>query len=244
MAQLFIAVRSADPVAEARKIPQISNETLVEALGLQYPLEEFIMYNIVEGFLYQSKQSRVDKDTTMALRPDLGVQSEGQRMCQEYVLQRYTEDYEYRLKQLGGEEKKQLCDELIETLVSTDSMPKFNELFCDGLQQGEIAFKIANFNSQGCLELHEALLDKDRNVVSRAFKLQVFYTGEDQNEKPVWNGGNCYRTSTQRLQEVLASIGEEAVWLQIRERYNSKVSHVYRDTTTMSNGKCRCNRHG
>merc|ERR1712100_709733 len=132
---------------------------------------------------------------------------EGQSMCQEYILQRYTEDYEYRLKQMGGEEKKQLCDELVDKLLSTDDMSVFNELLGDGLRRGEITFQIANFNSQGCLELHEALLDKARTVVNRASKLQVFYTGEDLEQKPVWNGGNMYRTSTTRLQQVLTSIG-------------------------------------
>jgi hypothetical protein len=239
MVQLFLAVRSEDPVAEAKKMPKISDETLVNTLDLQYPLQEFLLYNIVEGFLYQSKQSRVDKDTTISLRPDLGVQSEGQGMCQEYILQRYSEDYEYRLKQMGGEEKKQLCDELVEKLLSTDSMPVFNELLGNGLQQGDIMFQIANFNSQGCLELHEALLDQDRAVVKRSLKLQVFYTGEDLDQNSVWNGGNMYRTSTTRLQQLLTSIGEEATWLQIQERYKSKVSHVYRE-----HGKCRCNRHG
>merc|ERR1719456_1349153 len=141
---------------------------------------------------------------------------------------------------MGGEEKKQLCDELIEKLLETDSMATFNTLLGEGIVRGEITFKIANFNSQGCIELHEALMDKAKTVTKRALKLQVFYTGEDADQKPVWNGGNMFRTSTTPLHQLLTSLHEETVWLQIQERYRSKVSHVYRGAA----GKCTCNRHG
>merc|ERR1719453_1602283 len=95
---LFMAIRREDAVNIVRSMPQISNETIAKALDLNYPLEEFMMYNIVEGFIYQSKQSRVDKDNGKMLRPDLGDRSVGQKMCHEYILSRYTEDYEARLK--------------------------------------------------------------------------------------------------------------------------------------------------
>eukprot|EP00401_Gymnodinium_catenatum_P000856 CAMPEP_0117515606 /NCGR_PEP_ID=MMETSP0784-20121206/30667_1 /TAXON_ID=39447 /ORGANISM="" /LENGTH=1076 /DNA_ID=CAMNT_0005311429 /DNA_START=29 /DNA_END=3257 /DNA_ORIENTATION=- len=233
---LMLAIRSEEPVAAARLIPQICDETVAKALELEYPLEEFLMYNLVEGHLYQSKQSRVDKDTTRSLRPDLGTRREGESMCQEYLLQRYGEDYEFRLKQMAGEEKKELCDELVEKLLTTDSMTSFNGLLGEGLTRGEVSFKIAHFNSQGCLELHEALLDRDRAVTMRAEKLEVFYIGEDVQEKAVWNGGNTYRTSTEPLRKLLESIGEEDAWNRIQDRYRRKVSHVYRNT--------QCNRHG
>lgn len=235
---LFLAVRQDDPVKAIRALPQISDETISKALGLDYPLKEFMMYNIVEGFLYQSKQDRVDKEKTKSLRPDLGCRKDGQIMCQEYILSRYREDYESRLKLRAGEEKKRILDELIKKLLETDSMAKFCELLSEGLQHGEISLKIANFNSYGCSELHDALMSTDRMVVDRAQKLQVFYTGEDAEQKAVWNGGNMYRTATAPVQKLLIDIGEEATWLQIQARYKEKVSHVYRG------GKCTCNRHG
>jgi len=115
---LFKAVRHEDPVGQTRAIPQVSDETLAKAMELEYPLEEFILYNMVEGYLYQQKQDRVDKDTTKSLRPDLGVRSVGQTLCREYISGRYAEDYDYRLKQMAGEEKKELCDRLIDDLVN------------------------------------------------------------------------------------------------------------------------------
>eukprot|EP00746_Dinoflagellata_sp_MGD_P161668 gnl/MRDRNA2_/MRDRNA2_88896_c0_seq1.p1 gnl/MRDRNA2_/MRDRNA2_88896_c0~~gnl/MRDRNA2_/MRDRNA2_88896_c0_seq1.p1 ORF type:complete len:1106 (-),score=219.79 gnl/MRDRNA2_/MRDRNA2_88896_c0_seq1:221-3538(-) len=235
---LFLAVRQSDPVKASRALPQISDETISKALDLDYPLEEFMMYNIVEGFLYQSKQERVDKDKTMSLRPDLGCRTEGQKMCQEYILSRYIEDYEARLKLMTGEEKKRILDELIKELLETDCMAKFCELLSQGIQHGEVSLKIANFNSYGCSELHDALMSSDRAIVNQAQKLEVFYTGEDDEHKVVWNGGNMYRTATAPVQKLLIDAGEETTWLRIQKRYKEKVSHVYRS------GKCNCNRHG
>merc|ERR1719242_1847931 len=118
-----------------------------------------MMYNIVEGFLFQSKQLRVDKDTSKSLRPDLGVRSEGQRMCQEYLLSRYSEDYEIRLKHMAGEERKHILDNLIKELLETESMASFCRLLTVGIERGEVSLKISNFNSYGCSELHDALMD-------------------------------------------------------------------------------------
>jgi hypothetical protein len=159
-------------------------------------------------------------------------------MCHEYILSRYSDDYEARLKLMAGEERKRVLDELVKKMLQTDSMAEFGCLLSDGIQRGEISLKISNTNSNGCTELHDALLNVGEMVVNRAAKLQVFYTGEDFEQKIVWNGGNMYRTSTAPLQKLLVDLGDEATWLRIQERYKSKVSHVYRGA------KCKCNRHG
>jgi hypothetical protein len=236
---LFLAMRSdSDAVVEcARAVPRISDATITKALELDYPLEEFLLYNMVEGFLYQSKQSRTDKETTKSLRPDLGVREEGQKMLQDYLLERYTEDYEYRLKQMAGEEKKILMDDHIRALVNSETMSAFSHLLAGGAERGAVQFQIANANSQGCLELHAALMDKELIVPKRAEKLYVFYTGEDLDDdtKAVWNGGNGYRTSTKPLQKLLEEFNEGAMWDRIKARFASKISHVYRSCS---------NRHG
>lgn len=221
---LFQAVKHADPLGQARAIPQISDDTVSKALGLDYSFEEFLMYNIVEGFLYQSKQSRTDKETTKSLRPDLGVRAMGQQMCDEYLLQRYSEDYDLRLKQMAIDERKHLCTELIKQLLETDSMVTFCSLMSEGITRGEVTFQLVNFSSQGVLELHSALLDQAQTVVKRAEKLYVFYTAEDTEEKPVWNGGNMYKTDTNPIRKLLVSMSEEALGTRSRSDTKAKVA--------------------
>lgn len=69
----FAAMLTSSPVDAVRAVPATTDATVAAALGLTYPLEEFLVYNIVEGFLYQNKQARIDKDTGTPLRPDLGA---------------------------------------------------------------------------------------------------------------------------------------------------------------------------
>lgn len=235
---LFQAISHDDPLGQAKAIPQISDETMTHALGLDYPFEEFLLYNIIEGFLYQSKQSRVDKDTTKSLRPDLGVRTVGQQMCDEYILQRYSDDYDLRLKEMAGEERKQLCTELIQKLLETDCMKRFSSLLSKGVTHGEITFQIVNFNSQGVIELHRALLDPSQIVEKRAEKLYVFYTGEDDEEMAVWNGGNMYKTDTNPVRKLLTGMNKKTMWEKIQERYQTKGAHVYRGSESQQN------RHG
>jgi len=233
---LFLAVKHDDALGRARAIPQISDETVSQALGLDYPFEEFLMYNIVEGLLYQSKQSRVDKDAAKSLRPDLGVRSMGRQMCDEYLLQRYTEDYDLRLKEMANEERKQICAELIQNLLETDCMASFCSLLSTGITHGEITFQIENVHSEGVRELHSALLDAEQPVKKRADKLYVFYTGEDMEQQQVWNRGNMFKTDTDPVRKLLTSMKEEGMWEKIHQQYQTKISHAYRGG--------QCNRHG
>lgn len=235
---LFEAVHSQDPVERVRAVPQISDEKLAEALGLDYPLDEFLLYNIVEGFLHQTKQSRVDQENTASLRPDLGERRAGEQLVKEYLWERYNSDYELRLKVMATQERDVLCDDLIKMLLETDALEAFCKLLSEGLTRGVVTFQIVNVSSQGCLKLHESLLDKSLEVPKRAQKLQVFYTGEDTEEKPVWNGGNMFKTVMEPLRQLLADIGEESTFERIQERGKVKRSHVYRG------GKCNCNRKG
>jgi hypothetical protein len=240
---LFSAIRENSPMGAVRALPQISDETIAKALDLDYPLEEFMMYNIVEGFLFQSKQLRVDKENSKSLRPDLGNRLEGQTMCQEYLNSRYSEDYDTRLKHMAGEERKRILDDLIKELLETNSMATFCRLLSEGIERGQVSLKIANFNSYGCNELHDALMDIAKPAVKRGGKIAVFYTGEDSEQIAVWNGGNMYRTATGPVQKLLTDMGDEATWSLIQERYKCKRSHVYRCYTCGPDAHS-CNRHG
>lgn len=238
MLPFFSAVRQEDPVAQMRAIPELTEEEVVKALSLDYPFQDFLLYNIVEGLLYQSKQSRIDKETDKPLRPDLGTRSEGVDMVRAYLRERYSQDYGLRMKELVEQEKKQLCKELIGKLLCAYTLEDFTTLLTNGIARGPVTFKIDNCLSYGCLELHDALMQTDHDVPLRVEKLKVFYTGEDSTQAAVWNGGNNYRTNFAPLQQLMSSLGAEATFEFIVERAKEKRSHVYRG------GQCACNRHG
>jgi len=231
---LFEAIRAQDPLQAAERIPRISKETVRIALGLEYDIEEFLLYNIVEGFLAPNKQSRLDKETNAPLRPDLGQRAAGVQMCAQYVQERYQVDYERRLKQQSGEEKAIVVKDVVSRLVHASDMPTFRGLLKNGVTCGVVSHTLANVNSLGCKELEESLLDLHTTVPCRAKKLGVYYTGCTVHEAPVWNGGNVIRAPP-AVKEILTKLGEEAMWDHIQQAMKRSL-HCYRNGLN--------NRHG
>jgi hypothetical protein len=224
----FNAIRESDPVTAVRAIPTASDGTIVKALELDYPLEEFLLYNIVEGFLYPTKQSRIDKDTKLPLRPDLGNRDAGSAMVEAYLRERYKQDYERRLRQMNGDERATLEEELVEKMIATESAVEFCRLFSTGIRRGDVSVKIANSTSPGCEDLHSALMGKDVEVPARVEKLEVFYTTEDAEGQIVWNNGSMYRNQQKQLENLLAGLGAGLVWEKIKRLYNERMCHRYR----------------
>lgn len=232
--RLLEAIRAEDPVQDAAGIPPITKETARVALGLEYEMEEFLLYNIVEGFLFPNKQSRLDKETNRPLRPDLGLRAAGMQMCAQYVEGRYQADYDRRLRQQAGEEKAIIVQDLVRQLANAPDMSTFRMLLVSGVARGVVSHTIANVNSLGCKELEESLLNIQTDVPHRARKLVVYYTGRGTGGRVVWNGGNVIRAPP-AVPELLMEIGEEAMWNHIEEALK-RALHRYRTSD--------CNRHG
>lgn len=85
-------------------VEAVNTDSTSRALELEYPLEEFILYNVVEANLYTDKQSRVDRETNTPLLSDLVGRKVGQDMVQSYVTGRYEAAYKDRLREQRGQE--------------------------------------------------------------------------------------------------------------------------------------------
>jgi hypothetical protein len=157
----------------------------------------------------------------------------------DYVRSRYAADYEYRLKEQLGQEKRILQDELITNLLETSDMDIFVSSLANGNTRGDISIAMDRDNCAGSERLHQALMDlKNERVVERVAKLSVLYTGQlPSAEEPAFNGGNLYRTDWKPLKELLFCLGEIGAWEQL-EKERSTRGHVYRG------GSDLCNRHG
>lgn len=143
---LFSALRSAadeeQVVAAVRALPTTSfdhPEAICEQLQISYDFDDFFVYNVVEGFLCQSKQSRIDPETNKSIRPDLVDKSAGVENCAEFIRARLQANWEKRLKStVIGQEQKILKDELVDKLVASNTVEQFEHLLKHGLQRGAV----------------------------------------------------------------------------------------------------------
>ena len=70
-----------------KNVPAMTHDSSSQALGLpdSVSLDDFILYNIVEGLLYGVKGSRIAKETNQPLLGDLGDVGAGANVAREYV---------------------------------------------------------------------------------------------------------------------------------------------------------------
>lgn len=227
---LFQAVRQPAPMQAVRAIPPVSDASVAAALQLDYELDSFLLYNLVQAFLFRTKQERIDKEANAPLLPDLGANAgaAGVGMCERFVERVYAADYERRLGGLVGQELRMLQEEHIAALLSAPTVEAFNELLQTGIARGPAQLKIANSNSMGASQLHAALLSPGVEVPVRGQKLWTWLSGTDRHNTVVWNGGNMMRTPLRPLREALAGLGKTRLLAALEKAYKTRRSHVYR----------------
>merc|ERR1711988_915622 len=162
-------------------------DTIASALGLEFDLDRFLLYNLVHGFLFRHKQDRIEKESKTPLLPDLGARkgAAGEAVCATFVEKQYRHDYERRLAALAGQEQSILRDEHVAALLFSPTVEAFDELLKTGMTRGPIAFRIANSTSPGATQLHSQLPNADIDVPQRGKKLWTFITGTDRHGEAV-----------------------------------------------------------
>lgn len=146
---LFVALRNpsdAEVLETVRNLPIVSmdpvhhphgTKAISEALQISYPFDEFFVYNVIEGLLYQSKQARVESNKSKRL--DLVDKTVGEAVCEEFIRSRLHTDWEQRLKKLViGKEQRILKEELVEMLARSGSVMEFEDLLKHGLSRGSM----------------------------------------------------------------------------------------------------------
>eukprot|EP00475_Leptophrys_vorax_P014290 TRINITY_DN20684_c0_g2_i1.p1 TRINITY_DN20684_c0_g2~~TRINITY_DN20684_c0_g2_i1.p1 ORF type:complete len:549 (+),score=141.91 TRINITY_DN20684_c0_g2_i1:23-1648(+) len=225
----FQAILHKNPIAEMKKIPKLTEEMTATFLEVDYSYDEFVLFNIVEGLLYPDKQSRIDKDSNKPLLPDLGSRKKGEEMIQKYLFDRYQKDYELRMKDLIGQEQKEICGELVDLLQNVESIEVFCDLLRNGITRGAVHMNIASMASLGFTVFHNILLDKSQVVPLRGEKLMVWVSGRNLNGESVWNGGNVLRVPKLPIKHFMLEIGEADGWAALNDRLVNRSVHTYRN---------------
>ena len=239
---LFTAlIHSENPIQAVQAVETMSRETITKALDLpsDMTMDDFMLYNVVEGLLFTTKAHRIDKETELPKLGDLGTPGVGSAMIGKYVVSRYETDYKQRLKAMNEQEQKILQDELFDIMVSTEDMVEFGTCILEGAQRGPIKLMMDGPNCPGFSTLHKRLMDITQVVPKRAAKLYVIYSGRPCNnpDAKVFNGGNLYACDWKPLHVVLESKNQLCFWDKLQHELRTR-GHIYRG------GADQANRHG
>ena len=228
---IMALIHSENPIQAVQAIEPMSTESITQSLELPtgMTLDDFMLYNVVEGLLCTSKASRVDKETDLPKLGDLGNPGEGISMIEKYVASRYETDYKQRLKVLHEKEQTILLDELFDLMVKTEDMSEFVLCILEGKQRGPVKVVMDGPNSPGFGTLHQRLMDNTVDVPKRAEKLYLIYSGRplDSDDK-IFNGGNLlYSCDWKPLKSLLEAKKKIDVWERLQEDLRTR-GHIYR----------------
>jgi uncharacterized protein YegL len=224
-----------NPIEYIKNIKKMDENTICNALGIDYDLRTFQYYNIVQALLYSTKNDRVDQDRKEMKFDDLINKESAENMIKNYVKTQYINQYNSDISAKNKEERDVLCKLLISEIGSADQMDKTIDLWKNGLTRGTTSLSIVNNSSMGNIELKQSLLDLNNNIPDRIGKLKILLLGRDDKDNIVWNNGNVLFTQLAEFETIFTKLGQTDQWNAVKDEYKKRNRHIYRDLV---------NRHG
>lgn len=212
-----------------KNIPELSPENICQHIGINYDLDKFKLYNIIQAHLYNDKQSRCDSEKEITFIADLKEMSTGENMIKEYVISQFKAQYNYDLKIKNKEEDTLLLQELIAKLCNSDEV-EFCDLLKKGISRNNKSYVISNSSTEGATTLIEKLTDINTSVKDRKQKIWIVVFGKNRNEDVVWNNGNTLIIKMSIFKDILEKINENDFWIELSAHYKKNKTYNYRSS--------------
>ena len=229
---IFTAAVQENPIEAFKKLPTttvIDDKYLTNVLGIDYDVNKFKLFCLVQAFIQREKGDRIDSAKKKMKILDLGNYKKGLNMVRDYVKKEYAHDYQKRQLEQIKEEQNQISQKLIAQIIECDNKEDFITLLSKGLTIGVITFVITDQASLGFNSLIKLLCDKATKVPLRGYKLLCILTGIDDEDKIVFNKGNHIRDFNKQIKNARELVSEYE-WEIITTRLMNVIQHKYRET--------------
>jgi hypothetical protein len=228
----YISAVINDNTDSIKNIPTINQNSICEALNINYDLKTFKFYNVIQALLYTSKASRIDSEKEMMKMIDLIDEKGSKKMVEDYIRKRFENQYATDLAIKGRSERSELASLLVQSILQSRDHNEMIKLMREGITRGKYQLAITNSSSLGFVELKDKLLDWNEKIPRRLDIIKVLLLGRDykQNDEPVWNNGNVLFTpNLGDFERIFVSAGYADEWEKIKEEYMKRNLHIYRD---------------
>ncbi len=232
------AIDSDDPITKFKSIPVLSDQMVVDVLGLNYDFNSFKLYSVIQSLIYPSKKTRVDDSNNQMLIGDTVNHSHMKRMIKSYICKQYGDDYQRRLLLKTKEERLRVKNMLVDKLVTSETANDFAKLMHSGLSHCEINCQITNDASFGFVDLKDKLFNSKIHVPDRFNKIFALCTAKDSTGTEIWNNSNLLRINVNSMEPIFKEFDELERFEELREIYKKNPTHIYRG------GEGSANRHG
>ena len=234
-------------------LPKADGTTLMASLGVDgMPIDDFMFYNMIHSIVYHSQQLRMDKDADMMFLPDIDSVEAGLFTIRKERTKYLAQVYADKLRAKRTAETKVLAQELVQSLLATESMYHFCDTIRDGVSRNGQTYTFTNAHSEGVAAFRLALSNEKFPVPNRLLKIATFMIGKDVKSFEslaamtsdsslgvvCWNNGNTIRTKLDDFGRFFVVTSNQEAWDKIRDcfRVHTK-SHIYRETNVPNRHK-------
>lgn len=229
----------ADDGEKMKSMPKLTDEFMEDVLKIDYSIDRFTFYCVVQSLIYNDLSDRLDKVEDKMKIVDVGDQIEAEKMIAEYISKRYMASYRRQIADKGKLEHRTLAKELVKKMASTNDITEFINLFKNGYTKGCVTEIISGVGKLGYAYLRDALFNKDIDVPLRRRKILILLSGKTDSGDIVWNNGNSLNIHINKLKRLTDDLEMPVVWDDIMNLYKRDRSYLYRTI----NGEDKPNRH-
>ena len=208
------------------ELPLYNEENILKALGINFDLNHFKLFAVIQAFLFRTNEERIDTKEKIMKIIDIGNYDLAEKMVKDYVKTLYRENYDERLNMQKKTENEMLENELIDKMEKSDTMEEYVKLIKEGIKRGVRTCKMDGISNSVFIKLKKDLIENGENIPLINTKIAVLVLGYYKEEK-VFNNGNIYR-GFMDFKDVICN-KDEQYWNKLYKYISKKRRHVYRE---------------
>ena len=215
-------------IESIKNIKEYKFQDIKEEFGIKYDFDKFIIFNVIQSFIYKEKIDRDNEEEKVMKIIDSNNEEEIDKFLKSKVKHIYSAEYAKENQKQIKKQFELISSELVNKIISSKEISEFNLLMKNGITKGYLTHKISNDSSKGYIDLKKQLLNEEVDVPLRYEKMKSILSGKDEKGEDLWNKGNALRTHRKDYQKFIQKnkpeIWEEICKLNIEHKYREKAN--------------------
>ena len=225
---LFAASLEKDPFESIKNIKEYTLEYAKEEFGINYDYDKYIIFNVVQSFMFREKIDRENEQEQIMKILDSNDEKEVDIFLKAKVKHIYASEYNIENQKQIKKQLEIITNELVNNLISSKDISEFNNLLKNGITKGYLTHKIANPSTKGYFELKKKLLDEKENIPLRYEKIKGILSAKSEKGEDLWNNGNSLRNNRKEykifIQKNKPELWDEIFKLRTEYKYREKMN--------------------
>ena len=222
---LFSKSLEENPLEAIKNIKEYKFANVKDEFGINYDFDKFIIFNVVQSFIYKEKIDRDNENEKIMKIIDSNDEAEVDNFLKSQVKHIYAAEYNIQNQKQIKKQFEIISNELINSIIASQDISEFNNFMKNGITKGYLTHKITNDSSKGYIDLKKKILDEKIDIPLRYEIIKAILSGKNEKGEDLWNNGNPLRVHRKDYQKFIQKNKPE-IWDQIA---NINLEHKYRE---------------